>query len=333
MQMDQTTGAMEAFDVVGLGVASVDELLWVQAYPPADAKVPVLRRARSCGGLSATALVAAARFGCRCAYAGILGADEYSRFVLDCLAAKGVNTEYVRMFSGAMPVLSVIVLDEVHKTRTILYDTAGIIGPEADWLPAGLLRRAKVLLVDNFRMDLTVRAARLARDCGVALVADLDDISSPRFDELLRLVDHLILSSRVAELLTGEADPAKAAMSLASPGRTVVVTCGADGAWYLQDGASREPVHQPAFDVVAVDTNGCGDVFHGVYAAELARGSDLPDRVRVAAAAAALSATSPGGQEGIPDATSVARFLDRFSNSSSPPTRVMTGVCSDGAGR
>ena len=54
-------------DVLGLGYTAVDELLYLDSYPAADTKSPVRRRERHCGGLAATALVAAARLGCRCA--------------------------------------------------------------------------------------------------------------------------------------------------------------------------------------------------------------------------------------------------------------------------
>ena len=307
--MKRSAGAREAFDVVGLGASAVDELLWVASFPTADSKVRVQRRARACGGLGATSLVAAARLGSRAAYAGVLGSDESSRFVIDSLETKGVNIQHVHFYPGAMPVLSVIILDDAGQTRTILYDCVGLVGPEADWLPTEVLTSATVLLVDNYRIDLTIRAARLARASGAAIVADLEDASSARFDELVGLVDHLILSSDFAMAITGEATPAEAAKRLNAPGRTVVITCGPDGAWYVPDDGLREARHQPAFPVSVVDTNGCGDVFHGAYASALAGGVDLPGRVRLASAVAALAATTPGGQEGIPDAATVTRFL------------------------
>jgi sugar/nucleoside kinase (ribokinase family) len=52
--------------------------------------------------------------------------------------------------------------------------------------------------------------------------------------------------------------------------------------------------------VTVVDTTGCGDVFHGAYAAGLSRGLALPERIRFASAAAALKARGRGGQAGIP---------------------------------
>jgi sugar/nucleoside kinase (ribokinase family) len=61
--------------------------------------------------------------------------------------------------------------------------------------------------------------------------------------------------------------------------------------------------------VAAVDTTGCGDVFHGAYAAALVRGMGVEERVRFAAAAAALKATRRGGQAGAPTLEEVETFL------------------------
>src|SRR5215213_6532678 len=100
------------FDVLGLGCAAVDDILYVEQYPPADAKIHVLRRERHCGGLTATALVAAARLGARCAFAGTLGKDEPSEFVLNALKEEGVDVRHAIHRSNAGPVQSTIIVDE-----------------------------------------------------------------------------------------------------------------------------------------------------------------------------------------------------------------------------
>jgi len=38
------------FDILGLGCVAIDDLVYVDAYPPADTKVQVRRRERQCGG-------------------------------------------------------------------------------------------------------------------------------------------------------------------------------------------------------------------------------------------------------------------------------------------
>jgi sulfofructose kinase len=298
------------YDVLGLGCTAIDDLLYVSAYPAADEKMQVRRRERHCGGLTATAMVAAARLGSRCVFAGVLGDDELSRFVLERFRQEGIETGHVRRRPDARPVHATIIVDQSKNTRTILYDVQGASGAEPDWPADEVILAARVVFVDHFGLEGMIRAARLARQGGIPVVADLENDEHPRFAELLALVDHLILSRDFAARVTGRSDPAAAARSLWTPQRkTVAVTCGAAGCWHLDAGRAAEPCHQPAFPVEVVDTTGCGDVFHGAYASALARGLDTADRIRFASAAAALKATRPGGQAGIPTRPAVETFL------------------------
>ena len=88
------------------------------------------------------------------------------------------------------------------------------------------------------------------------------------------------------------------------------MTSGAKGCHYLATGA-RTPNFMPAFKIKALDTTGCGDVFHGAYALALARNLELKERIRFASAAAALKATRPGGQAGIPTLKMVNTLVKR----------------------
>jgi sulfofructose kinase len=117
-----------------------------------------------------------------------------------------------------------------------------------------------------------------------------------------------VIHRALAVKRSGCQDPAAAAQALWGPGRqAIVVTCGAEGCWVTGDGGPAW--HQPAFSVPVIDTTGCGDVFHGAYAAALARGLNLEQRVRIASAAAALKATRRGAQAGCPTWQEVEEFL------------------------
>jgi ribokinase len=297
-----------AFDIVGLGCAAVDDLFYVPSYPPADAKMQIHRHERQGGGLTATALVAASRLGARCAYAGVLGDDELSRFVRDRLSQEGVDVSLVRTRPGARPIHSLIFVDESRQTRNIFYDLEGVFGAEPGWPDAEVIRSSRALVVDHFGVEGMTWAARIAREAGVPVVADLERDEMPGFRELLELVDHLVVSRGFAAKLSGESEPAAAAAKLWHDERkAVVVTAGEQGCWYLTPG--EPPRHEPAFAVQTVDTTGCGDVFHGAYASALVRGFEVPEAVRFASAAAALKATRPGGQAGIPTRPAVDAFL------------------------
>ena len=298
------------FDILGLGCVAVDDLLYIPAYPAPDSKAPVRRHERQCGGLTATALVAAARQGARCAYAGTLGEDDLSRFVLACLHQEGIDTSLVRCLPGGRPIQSWVIVDDSRQTRTILYNLEGVEGAREDWPPEEAIRSSRVLFVDHFGVEGMIRAAKLARHAGRPVVADFESDQMPQFPELLALADHLIIAGAFAWRLTGEDDPRRAVNRLWSGEReAVVVTCGTEGCWYRGKATGSQPLFHVAFAVETVDTTGCGDVFHGAYAAALLENGPLPARIRFAAAAAALKATQCGGQAGIPRRARVEAFL------------------------
>jgi ribokinase len=299
------------FDILGLGCVAVDDLLYVERYPSADSKTPILRRQRQGGGLTGTALVAAARMGASCHYAGCLGEDDLSQFIRNRMREEGIGLEHVQCDENIRPVHSIIVVDEGSHTRTIFYDTDGAAHAADDWPPEQMIRAARVLFVDSFGIPGMIRAARIALAAKIPVVADFEHFPAHNdFAELVALANHPILPLDIARQWTGCTHPSDTVRALWSPQRqAVVVTCGVEGCWYLGADDPREPRHQPAFPVKVVDTTGCGDVFHGVYAATLAGEFDLPTRIRWASAAAALKAKTCGGQTGIPKRTIVEQFL------------------------
>jgi sulfofructose kinase len=296
-------------DVLAVGAVAVDEVVVVETYPPANQKATVLERRRECGGLAATALVAAARLGAHCAYAGVLGRDELSGFVLDSMRREGIDIRHVVPRLGARPIRSFVVIARDTGTRNIFVDTSGFEGPDRRVPSESLVRQARVLLVDHFGVESMLRLARIARSAAVHVVGDFEGgTEQAGFDELLGLVDHLIVSADFARELSGATHPADAAEALWADSReTVVVTSGADGSWYRD--RSGEVHHCPAVPVVVRDTTGCGDVFHGAYATGLAHGLDLPRRVQLATAAAALAAGAIGGQAGAPTSEMISALL------------------------
>jgi sulfofructose kinase len=300
-----------SIDVLGLGCTAVDDLLYVPSYPREDSKMRVRQHRRQCGGLTATALVAAARMGARCAYAGSLGNDELSHFVEQRLTEQGIDLQYLRRQSNAKPVHSTIVVDETKGSRTILYNVDDAGEAVTDWPAEEIIRAAKVMFVDPFGIEGMVRAARIAIAQDIPVVADFESVQTDEcFAELVAMVNHLLVPISWAQQWTNCSHPGEAAESLWNPQRqAVVVTCGADGCWYVDRDERHEARHQPAYRVNTVDTTGCGDTFHGAYAAALAECLPIAERLRLASAAAALKSRHHGGQAGIPTRVEVDAFL------------------------
>jgi sugar/nucleoside kinase (ribokinase family) len=301
------------FDVLSLGAVAVDDLLYIGAYPGPDEKTPVLRSERRCGGMSAIAAITASRLGGQGAYAGVLGRDELSDFAAGQMRREGVDLRHLARREGVRPIHSVIMIDSRAGTRNVFFDVRGVLGAARDWPPAHVIRSARVLFIDWFSVPGMIRAARIARAAGIPVVADFEVDGLPGMATLFSLADHLILSQSFAAKWTGLSAPGRAAVKLWTARRQLAaVTCGARGCYYVTAENPAQARHQPAFKVKAVDTTGCGDVFHGAYAAALARGMGASERIRFAAAAAALKAAqSGGGQRGIPTLARTLRLMRR----------------------
>jgi len=297
-------------DVLGFGVVSIDEVLYVERQPPADGKTAVLDWFRRCGGLTGMALQAAARLGSVARYAGCLGDDELSLQALEMLAEAGVDVSTISRIPDARPYHAVVVVDTTNQTRTILFDGRGSVGAHPSLPPAETIAQARVILVDGHGLEGMVRAIDIGRAAGAAILGDFESPSRDAIDRLLPLVDHLIVSAGTAHNVTGSGDPAAAVRLLWRPDRKcVAVTHGAAGVWYTHADAAGDVFHLPAYPVQAVDTTGCGDVFHGAYAHAIARDRSPESAIRFASAAAAAMAMRGGPDRLPPDRTTVESIL------------------------
>lgn len=296
-------------DILALGCIAVDELLLSPIWPEPDTKTRLLARDRQGGGLTGNAMVGASRFGARVAYGGSLGTDSDSKFLRDLYLCEGISLDYCRIDPAFSPIRSTIVIDQSKNTRTIWFDLPGQLGALENWPPEEVISTSKVLFVDHYGIEGMIRAARIARAAGVEVVADLERDEHPRFAEILHLVDHLILSRKFATKRTGKQSAREAVEELAHFGAKVaIVTDGEAGAWVVAEGNS---FHFPAYSVQVVDSTGCGDAFHGVYAACLAAGMPLIERLKYSSAAAALKALHLGAQRGLPNRLEIETFLRR----------------------
>lgn len=305
------------WDIIGIGVVAVDDLLYLDHYPQPNEKIHVVMEKRQGGGLTGTALVAAARQGAKSAYCWRLGNDDLSVYSLQELEREGVDTSPCQFWVGNNPSHSIILVDMSSGSRTVLSNIKGVEEPDCLVITEDLIASSRVLFIDHLAHQAGLQAAGFAHANGIPVVGDLESVTLPEMDSFLNMVDHLIISIDIAGAITQKQKVEEMVWELASPQRAAcVVTAGAQGCWYSEYGGIV--YHFPAYRVNVVDTTGCGDVFHGVYAAALARGESVSRAVQLASASAALKATHPGGREGIPDLVSVEKFIKTVDN----PTKV-----------
>jgi sugar/nucleoside kinase (ribokinase family) len=294
-------------DVLGLGVISVDILMQVPRLPAEEDKVFAASAALQGGGLTATALVAVSRLGGRGRILGCLGQSRFAEQALADLHDEGVDVAGILRRPGAEPVVAVVLVDQATGQRTIVASFAGVTYPRPDELPLVDVERAGCILVDSESGTASVALAEAARARGVPVVVDLESVNE-HTATLVRLASDVVVGKRFVQDYLHTADIAGALEKLWSQGEhhSIVITRGALGV----DWCSREGVfHRDAFPVRAVDTTGCGDVFHGAFALCRARRLPLSEAIRTASAAAALKTRRIGGRAGIPTPQELAEFL------------------------
>jgi sulfofructose kinase len=284
------------FDFLGLGLNSADTLIRLPHFPQLDSKVPILSSEILPGGQAASAAVACHRWGLRSRYMGKIGDDWAGRLQRDEFAREGIEARWVEVPHCASQA-AYILIDQNSGERTILWQHDSRLDLTAADLPRDWITHTRLLHVDGHPTAPAAAAARWARQAGVIVTADLDNIY-PGVEELLLSVDYLMTSRGFPSRLTGIENLPEALRDVSRRFRCRVVgaTLGRDGA-LAWDGGSFH--YSPAFCVEAIDTTGAGDIFHAAFAFALLEGHDLDHTLEFSCAAAALNCTAMGARGGI----------------------------------
>ena len=293
-------------DVVGLGQCSLDILGKVGSYPGLDQKAELSALLVQGGGPVATALVTLARLGVPVAMAGAVGDDDFGQQIRDGLVAEGVDCTFLTEKPGCCSQVAFIAVDD-DGHRNIFWHRGNAVPDAAGLYETLLCRKVRVLHLDGLQLVPAMTAAEIARSLNVVTVLDAGTLR-PGMERLLTLVDHLVVSEKFARQMIGRHDPEEALRVLAGHSAAgVSVTCGESGS--VSTDSTGSVFYQQAFKMDAVDTTGCGDVFHGGYIYGLLQGWQLQQTVRFATACAALKTRALGGRTAIPDLPEVEAFL------------------------
>ncbi|MFB8229867.1 ribokinase [Cellulosimicrobium sp. NPDC055967] len=324
--------------VVVVGSANVDLVVDVPRHPGGGETILGGELRRNSGGKGANQAVGAARAGgADTTFVGALGHDDAADLLLASLDRGGVRTDLVERVD--VPTGTALITVSPDGENAIVVAPGANSHVTVAAAQAERIAAADVVLAQlEIPLDV-VRAAAAARRPGALLVlnaAPSRDLPDDVWDAIDVLVvnEHeaadlagvaLRAASRTEEdvqgvedapgpdgATAGDVDPEALAGLLIERVPAVVVTLGGRGSLVLErlpGGKLLSGV--PAIPVDAVDTTGAGDTFCGVLAAALARGDDLPDAARLAAAAGALAVTRPGAQDAVPDGADVVALARR----------------------
>jgi ribokinase len=247
------------------------------------------------GGKGANQAVAAARLGAEVALVGALGDDAFGRELREGLAREGIALDHVRQVGDAGSGTASITVAEGENSIIVVPGANARVTPAQVEGASDAIGRADAVLVQmEIPLETVEATLRLGHRLGVPVI--LNPAPAQKLPvEWLKLARYVTPNQHeLATLLGADARDDFRDLMRRAP-CPVILTRGGEGAWYREDG---DPIHQPGFAVDVVDTTGAGDTFNGALAVFLREG--LPQAVRKACAAAALSVTRLGAQGGMP---------------------------------
>lgn len=267
------------FDITAIGEVLIDLTqsgLNDQGIPRFDANP---------GGAPANLAVAAARLGARTAFIGRVGRDSFGDYLRRCLMENGVEVRGLSVDPRAHTTLAVVALHERgERTFSFYRDPSADVNLRPEHVPQGLLHNTRILhfgsvsLTADPSRTATLQAVKAARAGGAYVSYDPNYRASLWPDEKtamenmlapLAMVDILKVSDEELLLLAGTGDMEEGSRRLAEQGpRLVLVTLGANGAFYRFDGHTG---HVPGVPCVVGDTNGAGDTFFGAALSKLVK--------------------------------------------------------------
>jgi sulfofructose kinase len=295
--------------VICVGHSALDRVFTVEAWPQASAKVRASSLVEIGGGMAANAAVAIARLGGEAHFWGPFGEDSVADVMSAQLRTAGVDVHGLRRFAGLTSSTTAILIDARGERLIVSYRGTALEAP-ADWLQLDQIGSAGALLADVRWPQGAIAALRAARRARIPSVLDADTAEPATLRALAGEAEYAVFSEPGLASFAGGGDiEAGLRRALAQGARLAAVTEGERGVFWIEAGDSGGVRHVPAFAVPVVDTLAAGDVFHGAFALELARGKAPADAFRYAAAAAAIKCTRPGGRSASPSRNEVESFL------------------------
>jgi sugar/nucleoside kinase (ribokinase family) len=258
------------------------------------------------GGCASNTAMNLARVGLGVGVIGCVGRDPFGRFVVETLAAQGIDTSGIQELAD-VPTSGTLIVNVRGEDRRFIH-TVGANGAfRASDVPPALVERARAFYVGGYLLmsaldpeELAALFAR-ARRHGVKTFLDVV-LPGPqdhwgRLAPVLRQTDVFHCNRDEAEAITGQSDPVRQAERFRSAGAgTVVITLGHEGTILLAEGLR---LRAAAYPMPFVGGTGAGDAFDAGFIAGLLAGEDPRGCLRWGSALGASCVRAIGATESV----------------------------------
>jgi sugar/nucleoside kinase (ribokinase family) len=302
----------KTFDVIGLGVSTVDLLNVVDHFPDKEEVQKSVCSTMQGGGPIATAIVTLARLGAKVAMIDSIGDDWFSKQIVNEFRSEKVETCFIKTNHAATSSMATILVRKSDGARTIIFSPGNSPIISADEITPELISQAKYIHMNGRHFNACLKACSVAKSVGTKISFDG---GSHRFREELKeiipLTNICIIAKEFAVSCTSNTEISAAAKTILNSGpEIVIITDGLNGSFLFTK--EIDGYHQKAFKLEStVDTTGCGDSYHGAFLFGLVYGYNLYESMKFASAVATINSTKLGGRAALPDLETVFKFLEK----------------------
>lgn len=313
--------AILAGKIVVVGSLVYDLIVWLPYFPRRGETLLASEFKMYAGGKGFNQAVAAKRCGAQVSMVGKVGADQFGDEFMRIMDMEGINHSFVSQDASTATSLGIPMIDPQGDNRIIGVPRANTCMTVAAVEAAEhmVVQHDMLLIQLEIPLEASLHAARIAHAAGKVVIFNPAPAIYPLSTLLQKdgdgnpLVDWLIPNEVEAEMLSGMPvkDPDEAVIAgkfILSRGIAigVVITMGRRGVVAV---TRDDQYHIPVFPVNSVDPTGAGDAFCGSFATALSEGQAIPQALRFASAAGALSVTIAGAEPSLPRREAVEALL------------------------
>jgi sugar/nucleoside kinase (ribokinase family) len=304
------------YDLLVIGEINPDLILTGSDLMPAFGQAEKLIQGAklTIGSSSVIMACGAARLGLRVSFIGLVGEDEFGKFMLKAMQQRDIDTSHCILDRERATGLSVIFTQA--DDRAILTHQGTMAALHIDHIDLDVLHRTRHLhvgsyfMLDALRPDLPQIYAQ-AKDLGITTSLDTnwDPTGSWNggLDEMFPYVDVFMPNETEACAIAGRHALDQALDILSAQIPILAVKLGKEGGlarW------AEGTVRAPALSVEAIDTTGAGDSFDAGVLYGYLHGWNMEKSLQLGCACGSLSTLARGGTDGQPTLRQALRALE-----------------------
>lgn len=294
--------------ILGMGTIVVDHIVELDGTLSPGEKHEVTSSAFQIGGPVPTGLALLKKYGIDCHFLGSWGLDNHGLLIQSHLDEIEISSTRPEKAENIQSGFAHVWINKQTGDRTISA-FRGSSEPELEPIIKGQHDNNCILYLDGWPADKAIEAGKLAKSRGWPVFMDLGS-PKPNLESVIGTATWLNCPKSLIKRAWGIENVNEGGNKILSLGPDeVTITDGPNGSWFFSKSCS---FHQPAAEIVAVDTNGAGDIFSAATLYSRISGSEPEELMRFATTVAALKCLKSGNSHSIPSLDFALEMTKKF---------------------